>query len=437
MTRKISLLGALLLGVLLGALGQSRAAARDTAGKEVKDADPLPSWNDGKVKRTILAFVKKVTDKSSPDYVPPAERIACFDNDGTLWTEHPVYFEFAFAIDRVREMAPKHPEWKEKQPFKAAIEGDLKALGDFGVKGLVEILSATHGGMTTEEFGDIVAHWLKTARHPRFKRPYTDLVYQPMLELLAYLRASGFKTFIVSGGGIEFMRGFADKVYGIPPEQIVGTSNKTKYEIRKGIPVLVRLFIFDFVDDGPDKPVGIFKFIGRRPIFTFGNSDGDKEMLEWTAAGKGASFMGIVHHTDAVREYAYDRDTHYGRLDKALDEGRKRDWSIVDMKADWKVIYPLLPRDLIGKWVVVGGPQDGATFDFQHDGVMTGKVNLMGKEGIINARTRVEGDKLYSTTKNPLTGKDDTSVLIIHTLTPSELVVEEERGTRIKMQRAP
>ncbi|MCI0742524.1 MAG: haloacid dehalogenase-like hydrolase [Gemmataceae bacterium] len=306
---------------------------------KIHAGDPLPSWNNGKVKQSILAFVKKVTDKSSPDFVPPAERIATFDNDGTLWSEHPMYFQLAFAIDRVKELSPKHPEWKEHQPFKAVLEKDTKALAHAGQKGLMEIMMATHAGMTTGEFEEIVEKWLATARHPRFKRPYTELVYQPMLELLAFLRANGFKTYIVSGGGAEFMRPWTQKVYGIPPEQVIGSRIKHKYEMRKSGPVLVRLMGIDFIDDGPDKPVGIFNIIGRIPILAFGNSDGDKEMLEWTAAGKGARFAGLVHHTDAAREYAYDRDTHFGRLDKALNEANARGWAVVDMKADWKVVY--------------------------------------------------------------------------------------------------
>ena len=303
-------------------------------------ADPLPSWNDGKTKRAILAFVNKVTDKSNPDYVPPAERIAVFDNDGTLWSEQPMYFQLAFALDRVKALAPKHPQWKEQQPFQAVLEGDMKALAASGQKGLMELIMATHAGMNTDEFEVIVKDWLASAKHPRFKRPYTELVYQPMLELLAFLRANGFKTYIVSGGGIEFMRPWTERVYGIPPEQVIGSRIKHKYEMRKSGPVLIRLLGVDFIDDGPDKPVGIFNIIGRIPILAFGNSDGDKEMLEWTAAGKGARFAGIVHHTDAEREYAYDRESHFGRLAKALDEGQSRGWSIVDMKADWKVVYP-------------------------------------------------------------------------------------------------
>jgi phosphoserine phosphatase len=325
-----------LKSVLLFALCLSVASAQPQGQHTI---DPLPSWKEGKTKQSILAFVKKVTDKSNTEYVPPAERIAVFDNDGTLWSEQPMYFQLAFVLDRVKELAPKHPEWKENQPFKAAIEGDIMALSASGEKGLIELVMATHAGMTTGEFESIVKDWLGTAIHPRFNRPYTELVYQPMLELLAFLRANGFKTYIVSGGGVEFMRTFSEKVYGIPPEQVIGSRIKHKLEMRKTGPVLIRLLGVDFFDDGPDKPVGIFNIIGRVPIFAFGNSDGDQQMLQWTAARKSATFLGIVHHSDAKREYAYDRTSHIGRLDKAFDEGRERGWTIVDMKSDWKVIY--------------------------------------------------------------------------------------------------
>ncbi len=303
--------------------------------------DPLPSWNDGATKQSIINFVKKVTDKSGPDYVPPEERIATFDNDGTLWSEQPFYFQFGpFVMDRIKALAPKHPEWKTTQPFKAALEGDKKTLADSGMKGLTQLAMAAHAGMTTAEFEQIVKDWIATAKHPRFKRHYTELVYQPMLELLSYLRANDFKTFIVSGGGIEFMRPWVEKVYGIPPEQVVGSVIKTKFELRDGKPVLVRLPEIDFIDDKKEKPVGIHKFIGRRPIAAFGNSDGDLQMLQWAAAGSGKRLMLIVHHTDAEREYAYDRKSHVGRLDKALVEAKEKGWTVVDMKNDWKVIYP-------------------------------------------------------------------------------------------------
>jgi hypothetical protein len=303
-------------------------------------ADPLPSWNDGATKSAILDFVRTTTEKGSPQYVPVEQRIATFDNDGTLWSEKPMVVQLAFTIDRVKALAPEHPEWKEKQPFKAVVEDDLETVFSFGAPGLLELMMASHAGMTTVEFEAIVEDWLATAKHPRFKRPYTELVYQPMLELLSFVRAKGFKTYIVSGGGIEFIRVWAEKAYGIPPEQVVGSSIKVKYEVRDGQPVIVRLPEPDFIDDKAGKPVGIDKFIGRRPVMAFGNSDGDFEMLEWTTTAKGPRFGLIVHHTDADREWAYDRKSPIGRLDKALDEAPKRGWVMADMKRDWKVIYP-------------------------------------------------------------------------------------------------
>lgn len=302
--------------------------------------DPLPSWNDGPSKKAIVEFVGKVTREGSKEFVPVGERVATFDNDGTLWSEQPLYFQLAFALDRVKARIHKHPEWKDKEPFKSVLAGETKHLIAAGEKAFVDMVAAMHVGMTTDEFEDSVRDWLKTARHPRFKRPYTDLVYQPMLELLAYLRANGFKTFIVSGGGIEFMRVWVPRVYGIPPEQIVGSSNKLKYELRDGKPVIVRLPEIDFIDDKAGKPEGIARFIGRRPIAAFGNSDGDYEMLVWTTAGSGPRFGLIVHHTDAEREWAYDRDSPIGRLVKGLHEAPKRGWTVVDMKKEWKVIYP-------------------------------------------------------------------------------------------------
>ncbi len=302
--------------------------------------DPLPSWNDGPVRQAIVKFVEAVTTQGGPQFVAPEARIAVFDNDGTLWSEQPMYFQGFFAFDRVKALAPKHPEWKTKQPFKGILENDMKAVAAAGEKGLGEVIAATHSGMTTDEFARTVTEWLGQAKHPKLQRPYTDLVYQPMLELLAYLRANGFKTFIVSGGGVEFMRVFTEQVYGIPPEQVVGSVGETKLELRNGKPVLVKLPKINLVDDKAGKPVGINRFIGRRPILAFGNSDGDQQMLEWTAAGDGARFMGIVRHTDAAREWAYDRQSSIGRLDKALDEATQKGWTVVDMKQDWKVIYP-------------------------------------------------------------------------------------------------
>lgn len=303
--------------------------------------DPLPSWNDGTSRTAITTFVKAVTDESSPDFVKPSERIAVFDNDGCLWSEKPAYFQLLFAMDRVRELAADHPEWKNQQSFQAVLEGDMKALADSGEKGLLELVMTTHAGMTTDEFSGIVKEWLKTARHPTLKKPYTELVFKPMLELLDYLRANGFKTFIVSGGGIEFMRPWVEEVYGIPPEQVVGSSIVTKFEMREGKPVLIREPQVHFIDDKAGKPVGINQHIGRRPIFAFGNSDGDLQMLQWTTlTGEGKRLAGIVHHTDAEREFAYDRDSHTGRLDKALDMAEANGWIVVDMKKEWKVIYP-------------------------------------------------------------------------------------------------
>jgi phosphoglycolate phosphatase-like HAD superfamily hydrolase len=303
-------------------------------------ADPLPSWNEGAAKQAITTFVARVTTEGHEDFVPVEERIATFDNDGTLWSEQPAYNQAAFAFDRIKATAAEHPEWKDKQPFKAVIEGDQQALAATGEQGLFAIIAETHTGMTTEAFSASVAEWIASALHPRFDRPYTDLAYKPMIELLEYLRANGFKTFIVSGGGIEFMRPWAEKVYGIPPEQVVGSSGVTEFKIgADGKPVLDKLAKVEFVDDGPGKPVGINRFIGRRPIFAFGNSDGDQQMLEWTVAGDGARFAGIVHHTDAEREWAYDRQSQIGKLDKALDEGVAKGWTIVDMKNDWKTIF--------------------------------------------------------------------------------------------------
>ncbi|MDH4185727.1 MAG: haloacid dehalogenase-like hydrolase [Nitrospira sp.] len=303
-------------------------------------ADLLPSWNDGKARQSILSFVEKVTRPGSPDFVPVTERIATFDNDGTLWPEQPMYFQLAFALDRVKALAPKHPEWKEKQPFKAALEGDLKTVFAGGEHALLELVMGTHAGNTTEEFSQIVKDWLEKAKHPKTGRPYTEMVYQPMLELLGYLRMNGFKTYIVSGGGIEFMRPWTERVYGIPPEQVIGSSIKTKFEMREGKPVLVRLPEINFIDDKAGKPVGINQHIGRRPIAAFGNSDGDLQMLQWTCLTDGARFCLYVHHTDAEREWAYDRESSIGRLDKGLDEARAKGWTVVDMKKDWKRIFP-------------------------------------------------------------------------------------------------
>jgi phosphoserine phosphatase len=302
-------------------------------------ADPLASWDEGASKKSIIDFVARVTTPGSAEFVPAPERIAVFDNDGTLWAEQPAYFQLLFALDRVKALASQHPEWKGKQPFKSALEGDMKALAASGEKGLLTLVMATHAGMTPEEFRQTARDWLATARHPKFKRPYTGLVYQPMLELLAYLRANGFKTFIVSGGGIEFVRAWSEEVYGIPPEQVVGSSIKTRYVVRDGAPALVRQPAVNFIDDKAGKPVGILQHIGRRPIAAFGNSDGDFEMLEWVTAGPGARLGLIVRHDDAEREFAYDRKSHVGRLARGLDEGPRRGWTIVSMKKDWKQVF--------------------------------------------------------------------------------------------------
>ena len=303
-------------------------------------ADPLPSWNDGPARQSIIDFVTRVTKEGSADFVPVAERIATFDNDGTLWAEQPLYFQLFFALDRVNSLAPQHPEWKEQEPFASLLKGDVKGALAGGEKAMLEIVMATHAGMTAEEFEKIVKDWIATAKHPVTKRPFTEMVYQPMLELLAYLRANDFKTFIVSGGGIEFLRPWTEAVYGIPPEQVVGSSIKTEFEMQDGKPVLVRLPELDFIDDKAGKPVGINAHIGRRPIAAFGNSDGDLQMLQYTTGGSGARLGLIVHHTDAAREWAYDRNSTIGHLDKALDAAPASGWTVVDMKRDWKVIYP-------------------------------------------------------------------------------------------------
>ena len=300
----------------------------------------LLSWNDGPAKAAIVNFVKRVTTEGGADFVSEAERVAVFDNDGTLWCEQPMYFQFLFAMDRIKALAAHHPEWKEREPFKSVLAGDHKALAAGGEKAMLELIAATHSGMTTDEFNVIVRDWIRTSRHPKYNRPYNECVYQPMLECLAYLRANGFKTYIVSGGGVEFMRAFAEQTYGIPPEQVVGSAGVVKLEMRDGRPVLVKEPKVFHIDDGPGKPVGINLFIGRRPVMAFGNSDGDLQMLQWTAAGSGPRFALVVHHTDAEREFAYDRQSHVGKLDKALGEAAHRGWTVVDMKKDWNQVFP-------------------------------------------------------------------------------------------------
>jgi phosphoglycolate phosphatase-like HAD superfamily hydrolase len=303
-------------------------------------ADALPSWSEGKAKQAIVDFVAAVTTPGSPSFVPPIDRIAVFDNDGTLWAEQPMYFQLMFALDRIKILAPQHPEWKTKEPFASLLKGNVKGALAGGEPAIMQILAATHSGMTTDEFDQIVRDWLAIAKHPKTGRLYTEMVYQPMLELLAYLRANDFKTFIVSGGGADFMRVFSERVYGIPPEQVIGSTGKLKFEWQDGKPVLMKLAAIDLVDDGPGKPVGIHQFIAQQPIAAFGNSDGDLEMLQWTAAGPGKSFCLYVHHDDAVREWAYDRQSSIGRLDKGLDQAQAHGWTVVSMKDDWKTIFP-------------------------------------------------------------------------------------------------
>ena len=321
------------------AAAQSDSATGAAAGVPPR-TNALPSWNDGPAKKELLYFLWRVTREGGPDFVPADARIAVFDNDGTLWSEQPMYVQAAFAIDRVKTLASQHPDWKKRQPFKGVLEDDMKAVAASGDRGLLDIITATHAGMTAQEFEHIVTDWIATAQHPKTGRLYTDMVYQPMLELLQYLRANGFKTFIVTGGGVDFVRPWVENTYGIPPEQVVGSSGKTKFELRGGRPVLLRLPEVEFVDDKEGKPTGIHRFIGRRPILAFGNSDGDLEMLQWTAAGTGARFIGLVHHTDAVREVAYDRRSPIGRLDTALDQATARGWTIVSMKDDWRTVFP-------------------------------------------------------------------------------------------------
>jgi len=303
-------------------------------------ADPLPSWKDGATKQSILGFVARVTTAGDPGFVPTPERIATFDNDGTLWSEQPIYIQLAFVLDRVKELAPAHPEWKTKEPFKAVLAGDLRAALAGGEKAMLELVAATHAGMTTEDFEQTVLRWFSTAKHPKYGRLYTECVYQPMLEVLTLLRANGFKTFIVSGGGIDFMRPVTERLYGIPPEQVVGTTGKLRFELRDGRPVIVREPAILFVNDREGKPVGIQNHIGRRPIAAFGNSDGDQQMLEWTAGGAGSRLVLLVHHTDGEREVAYDRTSPIGKLDKALDEAKTKGWLVASMKDDWKTIFP-------------------------------------------------------------------------------------------------
>jgi phosphoglycolate phosphatase-like HAD superfamily hydrolase len=306
---------------------------------QIVNNDPLASWNDGAAKKSIVDFVARVTDAAGTDYVAPEQRIATFDNDGTLWSERPYPFQVAFALDRIKALAPQHPEWRDKEPFKSVLAGNLKGVLAGGYHALIAIVAATHSGMTTDEFDGEVRRWISTTRHPTTGKLFVEMVFQPMLELLAYLRANGFKTFIVSGGGIEFMRAFAEVTYGVPPEQVIGSSGKLKFEMRDGLPVLNKLPEIELVNDNIEKPAAIHKFIGRRPIAAFGNSDGDLEMLQWTAAGTGARLALLVHHNDAVREFAYDRIPSIGQLDRALDEANAKGWTVVNMRNDWRRVF--------------------------------------------------------------------------------------------------
>jgi phosphoserine phosphatase len=319
-------------GGVIALLWCAAALAQDTR-------DWLPSWQAGANRNALIEFIESTSTPGEPGYIKPAERIAVFDNDGTLWAEQPLYFQLVYAIDRVKELAPEHPEWREQMPFKAVLEDDMHAVFAAGEHALLDLVLATHADITTEEFAQSVSAWLKTARHPETGRPYTEMVYQPMLELLLYLRANGYKTFIVSGGGIEFMRVFAERVYGVPPQQVIGSSVSTRYELRDGKPVLVRESRINFIDDKDGKPVGINQHIGRRPVIAFGNSDGDFQMLEWTTAGDGPRLAAYVHHDDPKREWAYDRKSSIGKLDRGLDEAARRSWLVVSMAEDWKTIF--------------------------------------------------------------------------------------------------
>ena len=343
MNKTISILG---LSILISVFISCTPAAKSDIETTIENTDPLPSWNDGATKTAVISYVNDVTNTESKNFIAIPDRIATFDNDGNLWSEQPMYFQLFFAIDRIQALAPQHPEWKTERPYKAVLENDMEELAKQGEHGLLELVMASHAGNTTDEFEAIVKEWLTTARHPRFNRPYTDLVYQPMLELIKYLQENNFKTFIVSGGGIEFMRPWVEEAYGIPRDQVIGSSIKTEYDYNNGDPVIKRLAEIDFIDDKEGKPEGINKFIGRKPVFASGNSDGDLQMMRWAASNKLKSFMLYVHHTDSVREWAYDRESHIGRLDIGLDEANEKGWTVIDMEKDWKVIYPF---ELTGK----------------------------------------------------------------------------------------
>lgn len=329
-----------ILFLTVGCKNENKQPISEQNTSVIEKTDPLASWNDVKSKQNIIAYVKDITNEKSSNFIQIPDRIAVFDNDGNLWSEQPAYFQLFFAIDRVNALVATNPEWKNTQPFKAILENDLKTFASFGEHGILEVVMATHAGNTVEEFEAIVSNWLSTAKHPRFNKPYTDLVYQPMLELIKYLQNNSFKTFIVSGGGIEFMRPWVEQVYGIPKDQVIGSSIKTQFDYNNGNPVIKRLPELDFIDDKEGKPIAINKFIGRKPIFCSGNSDGDLQMMQYTASNKLKSFMLYVHHTDSIREWAYDRNSHIGKLDKGLDQANENGWTVVDMKNDWKVIYP-------------------------------------------------------------------------------------------------
>lgn len=359
--------------------------------------DPLPSWKEGSSKQTLTQFVSQATAEGTPGFVPIPERIAVFDNDGTLWCEQPAYSQALFIFDRIKELAPQHPEWKSAEPFASVLRGDMKAALAGGERALLEMVMATHASMTTAEFEAVVENWLATARHPKTGKPYTEMVYQPMLELLDYLRANGFKTYIVSGGGIEFMRPWTDSVYGIPPEQVIGSSIKTKFEVRNGTPVLVRIPELDFIDDKEGKPVAINSHIGRRPCMAFGNSDGDFQMLEWTTAGEGPSLGVFIHHDDSEREVAYDRDSPIGKLARGLDESAERGWTVVSMKRDWAQVYPgdspatddLSMQSIIGNWLCEDIDKKGvidiaqSTLELKPDGTVAGNTSVNRYSGTV------------------------------------------------------
>lgn len=330
----------LLIAITLFSCNENIDGKKGITANSDKMAQPLPSWNEGPTKQAIMNYVKDVTTEGNANFIPISDRIATFDNDGNLWSEQPAYFQAFFTVDRVKALAPQHPEWKTTQPFQSVLENDLEKLMSFGEKGLLEILMVTHAGNTVGEFEEIVNEWMATAKHPRFNKRYNELVFQPMLELLDYLRKNDFKIFIVSGGGIEFMRPWTENIYGIPKDQVVGSSIKTKYDYNNGNPVIRRLPEINFIDDKEGKPEGINQYIGKKPVFASGNSDGDLQMMRWADSNTYKSFQLYLHHTDSIREWAYDRESSVGRLDKGLDEAKEKGWTVIDMKNDWKIVYP-------------------------------------------------------------------------------------------------